>query len=170
MTVNHSRRARTPEGSRPPPPSTFARWRYRVRGERVEPQVRESHRLRGDLPLPGRGVVFRFARAVEPDQPVTLGTRGSPARTGCSDPGARPLRRSRRRSASRVTWPRDSDSRKVASSPRVRGRMLRNRSPVLVEVGHVLGGGQLAIGHVEEVAGPSAGRAGPRWRGGSRRR
>ena len=43
-------------------------------------------------------------------------------------------------------------ARKAASSPRVRGKTLRNRPPLPMDVGHVLGGGQLAVGHVKEVA------------------
>ncbi len=32
------------------------------------------------------------------------------------------------------------------------GQNAEEPAPMLVEIGHVLGGGQLAVGHVEEVA------------------
>ena len=132
--------------------ATFARSRYRVRGEASFARNSASRRHRPLDPLqPRRRVQLGLARAVIPDQPVPL--------------GAGRLRLVDREPVDQLPvvvvlvvdprqWTRPAQDLGAEGGVLAAGAGQDAQEPaaVLMDVGHVLGGGELAVGDVEEVA------------------
>ena len=104
-----------------------------------------------DPPAAGHGVQFGLAQAVVPHQPIAFGGAGGlVAERVAVDHLPSSSRLLPQRPPSDLALATNSRKARVfAAGPRQHGD---EPALALVQVGHVLAGGQLAVGHVEEVA------------------
>ena len=115
------------------------------------PQRRQLLQGPLDPPAAGHGVLFGLAQAVIPDQPIAFGGRGRLVAGGVAVEhlaflvGLLP----QRPPGDLALGHQCAEGGVFAAGPRQHGD---EAALALVEVGHVLAGGQLAVGHVEEVA------------------